>query len=274
MTCFSWQLTHDITIYSVRLPLKESCLKINAKNVPTIAHCHLATHPNSRSCGSGRICLLIFLLFVLETSQYQSFLCLEEVALFVRLDGEHPSSRNIISRFDLPDINKIENFIVNPGFVIQVFCFSELFVLSSWFFNWGFLSCTGSPFCVLIPAAFPQVVIHCSNTSRVRTSTFFLLELALVCYRSYWSSFWGTMIVVHAAWWSNCIYPADFHFCCQKKCSGCCGILVFQVSLSNVGHLVRTWRSDKVLFFQSLDSVHCTHIAVLNVFITRISTSS
>ena len=42
--------------------------------------------------------------------------CFEEVTLLVRLDGEHPSSGYITSRFDLPQINKIEKFIVNPGF--------------------------------------------------------------------------------------------------------------------------------------------------------------
>ena len=118
MTCFWWQLTHNIAIHTMRLSLKESCLKINVKNVPTLAGCHLATYPESGSCGSRWIRRLIFLLFVSETSQYPSFLSLKEVALFVRLDGEHPSSAYIISRFDLPQMNKIENFIVKPGFVL------------------------------------------------------------------------------------------------------------------------------------------------------------
>ena len=90
MTCFWWQLTHNITAHTIRLSLKESCLKINVKDVPTFAGCHLATHPKSRSCGSRGIRLLIFLLFVLETSQYLACFHLEEVTLFVRLDGEHP----------------------------------------------------------------------------------------------------------------------------------------------------------------------------------------
>ena len=58
-----------------------------------------------------------------------------EVTLFVRLDGEHPSSGYIISRFDLPQINKIENFVVYPGFVLQVFCLSKLFVIPSYILN-------------------------------------------------------------------------------------------------------------------------------------------
>ena len=35
MTCLWWQLTHNITIHTIRLSLKESCLKINANDVPT-----------------------------------------------------------------------------------------------------------------------------------------------------------------------------------------------------------------------------------------------
>ena len=66
----------------------------------------------------------MFLLFVLETSQCPSCFCLEEVTLLVRLDGEHPSSGHIISWDDLPGVNKIKNLVVNPGFVLQVFCFS------------------------------------------------------------------------------------------------------------------------------------------------------
>ena len=41
--------------------------------------------------------------------------CLEEVALLVSLDGEHPSSGHIVLRFDVPHVNDIENLIVNPG---------------------------------------------------------------------------------------------------------------------------------------------------------------
>ena len=67
-------------------------------------------------------------------------------------------------------INKIDDFVVNPEFVLLVFCFSKLFVISSYFLSWGFLSCTRSSF-ALIPAAFPQAVIHSSNTFLVRPST-------------------------------------------------------------------------------------------------------
>ena len=74
MACFCWQLTHNITTHTIRLSVKESCLKINVKDVPIFASSRVATHPKSGSCGSRGFCLLIFLLFVLETSQYPSCL--------------------------------------------------------------------------------------------------------------------------------------------------------------------------------------------------------
>ena len=135
MTCLWWQLTHNITIHTIRLSSKGSCLKINVTNVQTLAGCHLATHPKSRSCESRRLCLLIFLLFVLETSRYTSCLCLEEITLFGRLHGNRPSSSYVIPRFDLPQINKIENLIINQGITFQEFCFGKMFVISCYFFS-------------------------------------------------------------------------------------------------------------------------------------------
>ena len=79
------------------------------KNVPTLAGCQLATHPKSVSRGSREIRLLIFPLFVLETFRYSSGLCLEEITLFVRLDGAHPSSGHILSRLNLlPHVEEIK----------------------------------------------------------------------------------------------------------------------------------------------------------------------
>ena len=52
--------------------------------------------------------------------------------------------------------------------------------------------------------------------------------------------------------------PADLHFLLyQNKLIRHTG--VFQVSLSNVHHWLERKGLDRVLFFQSLDSVHCTH---------------
>ena len=107
--------------------------KVNVEKIPTFAGCHQATHPKSWSCGRRRIVLLVIFLFILETSQYPSSLRPEEVALFVGLGGKYPSSGHMILRFELPQINEIKNLIVNPGFPLEVLCFSELLVVSSSF---------------------------------------------------------------------------------------------------------------------------------------------
>ena len=148
MTCFLWHLTYDITIHIIRLSLKEGCFGINVEKIPTFACCHLATHPKSWSCGRRRICLLIFPLFVLETSQYPSGLRPEEVALLVRLDGEHP--------------------FFNPGFPLEVFrslqqTVSGILVLPGLtpLFMHGISSW------LLLLRLFPQVVIQGSSMSLV-----------------------------------------------------------------------------------------------------------
>ena len=103
------------------------------EKIPTFADCHLETHPKSRSCRSRRISLQVILLFVLESSQHPSRLCLEEVALLVGFNGKFPSSCHVILRIELPQINEVKNFIVNPGFPLEVFRSSKLLVVSSYF---------------------------------------------------------------------------------------------------------------------------------------------
>ena len=76
---------------------------------------------------------MVILLLVLETSQYPSGLCPEEVALLVSLDAKYPSSSHIVLRFDIPHVSEITNLIVNPGFVLKMFRFSKLFLVSSYF---------------------------------------------------------------------------------------------------------------------------------------------
>ena len=162
MTCFGWQLTHDITVHIIGLSLEKSCFEINMKKIPSFTGCHLTTHSKSWSCGRRRISLLVILLFVLETSQYPSGLCLEEIKLFVRLDGEHPSSCDISSRLDLSQVDEIKNLVVNPG------CFASANSLQYPLTSWTEASFRARGLILaLVPAAFPQVAIQRSNISRV-----------------------------------------------------------------------------------------------------------
>ena len=63
---------------------------------------------------------MVFLLRVLEVSQHSCGLCLEEFALFVRLDREHPSSGHINVRFDLPHVNETKKSNYSFGIVIKL----------------------------------------------------------------------------------------------------------------------------------------------------------
>ena len=62
MTCFWWQLAHNITIHITILSLNKGCFEINVEKIPTAAGCHMATHPKSRSTRSRRIDLQVILL--------------------------------------------------------------------------------------------------------------------------------------------------------------------------------------------------------------------
>ena len=52
MTCFWWQLAHNIAVHILRLSLKKSCSEINVKKIPSLTGGHLTTHSKSGSCGS------------------------------------------------------------------------------------------------------------------------------------------------------------------------------------------------------------------------------
>ena len=117
MTCFWWQLAHNITIHIIRLSLKKGFFWDECGKIPTFAGCHFATHPKSKSSGTRRICLQVILVFVLESSEYPSRLCPVEVALLV----------NFLKS------TKSKNFMVNLGFPLDVFRFTKLLVVSSYF---------------------------------------------------------------------------------------------------------------------------------------------
>ena len=122
--CFWWQLTYDITVHIIRLSLKEGCFEISVAK-PIF---HWLSFSNSPEI------LVLWMLGILSSSNLFVFLrnlampiqsFPGEVALFVGLDGEKPSSCEVL-RFELPHVNEVNNLIVNPGFALEVFCFSKL----------------------------------------------------------------------------------------------------------------------------------------------------
>ena len=123
---------------------------------------------------------MVLLLRVLEASQHSSGLCLEEVALFICLDGEHRSSGHIIFRFDLPHVNEIKNLIINQGFALKTLCISKLELTEL------MLSLRARALILaLAPAAFPQVAIQHSNMSLVGLLTPF--GTSTIVLKSRWS---------------------------------------------------------------------------------------
>ena len=131
-----WQLTHHILVHIIRLSLKDSCLEINVRIVPSFAACHLATHPKSGPLWKqGKPSADIPSVFLGNLSVPFWPLPLKKIPLMIRLDGEHPSSCHTNSRLNLLHVDEIKNIVVNLGFVLKVFCFSELFVVSSYFLS-------------------------------------------------------------------------------------------------------------------------------------------
>ena len=179
-------LADDITAHIIKLSLKKYCFEINVKQIPPSIACHLTTQPKSWSCGSRGICLLIFPPFVLETSQYPSCLCLE-----------------------------------NAGFTFQVFCFSKLFVISSYFPSWSFFSCKGSSFCshscCFCAGRFQH--ISSSTVNSFRNFNLYVTEVIGHLIEVQWS-----LYTRHSGQMAYVLLISIF--CCNKKRFGCCGILV------------------------------------------------
>ena len=166
------------------------------ENVPTLTGFHLATHPKSGSCGSSEsVCWYSVCLSWKPLNAHFVF-AFKEVTLFARLDSKHPSSGYIIPRFALPQINKIENFIINPGFVSPK-CFASALcnILLLLWLRLPLVHEISFSFLFLLPFRRSSYILP----THLEFDRQLLLELQLVCYWSYWSSHWGTMIVVHKA---------------------------------------------------------------------------
>ena len=56
-------------------------------------------------------------MFVQESLENPSCLDLNKVTVFVSFDGKYPSATNKIFAGNLPEINQLEDIIVNPGLV-------------------------------------------------------------------------------------------------------------------------------------------------------------
>ena len=97
---------------------------------------------------------------MLETSQYPSGFCPEEVALFVGVDGKYPSSGHIILRLELLRINEIKTWLQTMIFTPGFFRFSKVLVAYSYFLG-------RRDFLLALP---PAVLVHRCGIQRSRMS--------------------------------------------------------------------------------------------------------
>ena len=109
MTCLWWQLIHDFTFHIIRLSVKKCCFEIKLEKIPTITGSLEATYSKSWYCGGRGIGFVSHYFICPGNLSISIWPFLEEVALLVRLDGEHPSSGQIVLRFHFPHINEIKN---------------------------------------------------------------------------------------------------------------------------------------------------------------------
>ena len=82
---------------------------------PPIGSSILAKKSQTWSCRSRAIRLLSILLSVLKTSKHPSCLALLELAISVPFNGKHPSACDKVLGFELPDVDKVEDVVVEPG---------------------------------------------------------------------------------------------------------------------------------------------------------------
>ena len=119
MSCFWWQLTHNITFHITRLSLKKSCFEINMQKGPI--PCWLPFD----SSFEIRVLWKQANQSVSIPSACPGNLSIpiwpwpEEVIVLVRLDGEHSSSGHIISWLDLPHVDEIKKLRCPPRICTQ-----------------------------------------------------------------------------------------------------------------------------------------------------------
>ena len=95
-------------------PLKKCNLEVNVSDRPTIGSCILAKKASTWACRRWAICLLSIFLAVLKSSKHPSRLAFLEFAISIPFNGEHPSACDKVLQFELPDVDKVEDVIVEP----------------------------------------------------------------------------------------------------------------------------------------------------------------
>ena len=136
MSCFWWQLTHNITFHIIGLSLKKSCFEINMqkRSDPLLAAISQLFRNQGLVETWESVCMYSFYLSWKPLNTNLAF-ALRKMPCLSVLMVSTPSSCHIISRIELPHVDEIKNLVVNHGSGLQMFCFSKLFVVSSYFLS-------------------------------------------------------------------------------------------------------------------------------------------
>ena len=81
---------------------------------PPIGSSILAKKSQSRSRRSRAVRLLSILLAVLKTTQHPACLALLELAISIPFNSKNPSAGDKVLGFELPDVDKVKDIIVEP----------------------------------------------------------------------------------------------------------------------------------------------------------------
>ena len=79
-------------------------------------------------------------LLVKEALQDPAGLGLDKVAIFVSLDGQDPAPSNKVLALYLPEVDKLEDVVVNPGLILSVLGVSKVLKVLACLGRGGFLA--------------------------------------------------------------------------------------------------------------------------------------
>ena len=84
------------------------------EEVPVAIGCKLARHPEAWSGGRRRVNLLVHLLFVLKTLENPSCVALQELSVFISLQGKDPTSLDKVPGRMFSHVDEIIDIVLHP----------------------------------------------------------------------------------------------------------------------------------------------------------------
>ena len=124
-------MTHNITIHTIRLSLKQSCLN-QCENVPSFAGCHVATHPFSVSCESRGILKSMWKMFCATCPLCAAIFEFKTCAVYAR-SNEDARLRPISTSSAGDAFTETRTILIVPPLsFLDLFFFFLFFTLTFW----------------------------------------------------------------------------------------------------------------------------------------------